>query len=74
MPPFRFPTRTAAFDRMIVAAAAVAADVLTAPYGGARLPEAEPSDVGTLPTPTPAEAYSIGYHAVASARPIVRPQ
>lgn len=64
----RLGGRSAAFDTMIAAASAVAGDVLTSPYGGARLPEPPGPPRATPPMPTKAEAYAIGYHAVAAAR------
>lgn len=64
----RLGGRTAAFDTMIAAASAVAASVLTNPIGGARLPEPDCHCAVTIPALTMAEAYAIGYHAVASAR------
>lgn len=64
----RLGGRTAAFDAMIAAACAVATSVLTDPRPAAagapaaRLPEPPPAP------PTPGEAYTIGYRAVADAR------
>ena len=64
----RLGGRSAAFDRMIAAASAVATSVLHDPIGGARLPEPVGRVNPPKPCPTAAEAYAIGFHAVASAR------